>query len=120
MDDSKQFELQNKISSIVKERQTQISELKNFYDRKNKKLYKEMILVASNLSSLEELFNNKLEYRIRVENLFSLSLSLGKVLDLNNSIKTILISLKIFDEHEAYIKQNSLMNFSGGSTVVKS
>jgi hypothetical protein len=104
MDDSKQLDIHHKLSSIVKERQTQISELKKFYDRGNKKLYKEIVYVSGNLHQLEELFNNKMEYRIRIENLFSLAMTLGKIMDLNNSIKTILIALKVFEEHEGYLK----------------
>lgn len=103
---NKQLEIQGKISAIVKERQTQISDLKNFYNSKNKQLYKEVILISENLPLFEE-FLSKSEYRLRVENLFSLASSLGKVLDLNNSIKTILLGLKIFEEHEAYMKQNA-------------
>jgi hypothetical protein len=107
MDDNlnKQIEIQNKISAIVKERQIQITELKSYYNIKNKNLYKDVILLSDNLILFEDLFN-KSEYRSRVENLYSLAISLGKVLDLNNSIKSIIIGLKIFDEHESYLKQN--------------
>src|SRR5688572_7836328 len=112
MDESvnKQIENQNKISAMVKERQIQISELKLYFDYKNKKLYKDIICISANLQYFEELFNNKSEFRMRVENLLSLGLSMGKILDLNNPIKTIILGLKIFDEHETYLKSNSNMN----------
>jgi hypothetical protein len=105
MDDSSN--IQNKISSLVKERQTQLSELKCFYDNRNKRLYKEIVLLSGNLQYFEELFNNKAEFRLKIENLLSLSLSFGKILDLNHPVKTILLGLKIFEEHESYLKQNS-------------
>jgi hypothetical protein len=41
---------------------------------------------------------------LKCENIFSLALSIGRILDLNNSVKTILIALKIFDEHKYYLK----------------
>ena len=88
MDDSKQLDTSIKISSIVEKRQTQISELKKFYDKSNKKLYKEIVHVSGNLNQLEELFSNKMEFRFRIENFLSLTVSIGKILDLNNSIKT--------------------------------
>ena len=100
---NKQIEMQNKISNIVKNRQEQITELKRYFDVNNKKLYKEIILFGNNLSNFEELFN-KGEYRLKCENIFSLALSIGRILDLNNSVKTILIALKIFDEHKYYLK----------------
>ena len=105
MDDqlNKQIEMQNKISNIVKKRQEQITELKRYFDVNNTNLYKEIILFGNNLSNFEELFN-KGEYRLKCENIFSLALSIGRILDLNNSVKTILIALKIFDEHQYYLK----------------
>jgi hypothetical protein len=104
MDDSKQLDTSIKISSIVEKRQIQISELKKFYDKSNKKLYKEIVYVSGNLNQLEELFSNKMEFRFRIESFLSLTVSIGKILDLNNSIKTILIALKVFEEHETYVK----------------
>ena len=98
-----QIEMQKKISDIVKIRQEQITELKTFYDINNKKLYKEIILFGNNLLNFEE-FISKGEYRLKCENIFSLALSIGRILDLNNSVKTILIALKIFDEHKYYLK----------------
>lgn len=107
-----QVEVQNKLHSLVKERQLQLVELKNLFDYSNKKLYKDVILLADNLKSLEDVLG-KSQYRFRVENFYSLNLSLGKILDLNNSVKTILLSLKIFEEHENYLKLNA--NYSPGS-----
>jgi hypothetical protein len=106
-----QVEVQNKLHSLVKERQLQLTELKNLFDYSNKKLYKDVILLADNLKTLEDVLG-KSQYRFRVENFYSLSLSLGKILDLNNSIKTILLALKIFEEHENY--QKLYANYSPG------
>ena len=102
---NQQIEMQNKISNIVKIRQEQITELKYFYDYKNKKLYKEIILIGNNLNLFDKIFM-KGDYKLKCENLLSLSVSLGKILDLNNSVKTILIALKIFEEHINYIKNH--------------
>ena len=101
-----QIEMQNKISALVKQRQEQITELKMYYDPTNIKKYKEIALLGRNLSKFDEIFT-KGEYRMKCENLLSLALSLGKILDLNNSIKTILISIKIFDEHNHYLSQSA-------------
>jgi hypothetical protein len=59
---NKQIDVQNKFMSIVKERQSQICDLKKYFDRKNESLYKDMILLDLNL--FEEIFNRH-EYRIR-------------------------------------------------------
>jgi hypothetical protein len=83
---NKQIDVQNKYMSMVRERQSQICDLKKFFDYKNKALYKDMILL--NLNLFEEIFTRH-EYRSRIENIYSLTLSIGKVLDLNNSIKTV-------------------------------
>lgn len=99
-----QIEMQNKISALVKQRQEQITELKMYFDTKNSKKYKEIALLGKNLNKFEEVFK-KGEYRMRCENVLSLALSLGKILDLNNSIKTILIAIKIFEEHNKYLSQ---------------
>jgi hypothetical protein len=108
-------EINNKISSLVKERQSQISELKTYFNEKGRRLYKEIILVNDSLHCLEEVLTRPL-YRLKVENLHSLSISLGKVLDLNHSVKTLIVSLKVFEEHENYLKQNLL----GGTLKSKS
>ena len=80
-----QIEMQKKISDIVKIRQEQITELKTFYDINNKKLYKEIILFGNNLLNFEE-FISKGEYRLKCENIFSLALSIGRILDLSNTV----------------------------------
>ena len=65
MDDiNKQIEIQNRISNLVKERQSQICDLKKFYDKKNESLYKDIILL--NLNVFEEIFHNKTEYKLRL------------------------------------------------------
>jgi hypothetical protein len=88
---NKQIEIQNKLNNLVKERQTQLAELKLFFDKNNKKLYKDIVLL--NLYYFEEIFNSKNEYRFRVENIYSLALSLSKLLDLNNSAKSVSLLL---------------------------
>ena len=98
-----QIEAQEKISRIVKYRQEQISQLKLYFDSSNNKFYKDIVKFGSNLQKFENLFS-KYEYRLRSENILSLSLSLGKIMDLNNSMKIILIAIKIFEEHSNYIK----------------
>ena len=100
---SEQIEAQEKISRIVKLRQEQISELKLYYDSNNNKFYKDITRLGKNLQRFENLFT-KYEYRLKCENIISLSLSLGKIIDLNNSVKIILIALKIFEEHRNYLK----------------
>ena len=100
---SEQIEAQEKISRIVKLRQEQISELKLYYDSNNNKFYKDITRLGKNLQRFENLFT-KYEYRLKCENVISLSLSLGKLFDLNNSVKIILIALKVFEEHSNYLK----------------
>ena len=100
---SEQIEAQDKISKIVKFRQQQISELKLYFDWNNNKFYKDITKLGPNLQKFENLFT-KYEYRLRCENIISLAISLGKIIDLNNSVKTILLALKVFDEHNNYIK----------------
>lgn len=100
---SDQIEAQEKISRLVKYRQDQISQLKLYFDCNNNKFYKDITKLASNLQKFENLFT-KYDYRLRCENMISLSLSLGKIMDLNNSMKIILLALKIFEEHSNYLK----------------
>lgn len=114
MDDqlNKQIDMQNKITDLVKERQLQLTELKQFFDPKNSKLYKEIVNVSNCLPQFDELFN-KYEQRVKLENIMSISVSLSKSLDLNNSIKTILIGLKVFEEHEGFLKNLTNQNKKG-------
>ena len=98
-----QIEAQEKINKIVKLRQEQISELKLYFDWNNNKLYKDITRLGPNLQKFENLFT-KFEYRLKCENIISLALSLGKIIDLNNSVKTILLALKVFEEHYNYTK----------------
>ena len=100
---SLQIEAQEKISRIVKIRQEQISELKLYFDCNNNKFYKDITRLGPNLQKFENLFT-KYEYRLKCENIISLAISLGKIIDLNNSVKTILLALKIFEEHHNYLK----------------
>ena len=101
---SDQIDSQEKISKIVKIRQEQISELKLYFDYNNNKYYKDITRMGPNLHKFDNLFT-KYEYRLKCENILSLSLSLGKIIDLNNSVKTILLALKIFEEHHNYLKK---------------
>ncbi len=68
-----------------------------------KKNIKIQSLLEKNLLYFEHLYN-KNDYRLKCENILSLALCLGRVIDLNNSVKTILISLKIFEEHNTYLQ----------------
>ena len=111
---SEQIEAQEKISRLVKLRQEQISELKLYFDLSNHKFYKDITRFGPNLQKFENLFT-KYEYRLRCENILSLSLSLGKIIDLNNSVKVILIALKIFEEHLNYLRNNK--NKSGKTFI---
>lgn len=113
---SEQIEAQEKISRIVKIRQEQISELKLYYDSNNNKFYKDITRLGKNLQRFENLFT-KYEYRLKCENIISLSLSLGKIIDLNNSVKIILIALKVFEEHRNYLKNRK--NTDGKTFISK-
>lgn len=93
------LDIQNKIMNIVKDRQTQINELKVFFNRKTTKLYKDIVRIDQ--SQFEDLYSKRF-IRERVENLLSISASIGKILNLNNSIKTILVATKVFQEHESF------------------
>ena len=109
-----QIEAQEKISRIVKLRQEQISEIKLFFDKNTLKFYKDIAKIGPNLQKFENIFS-KYDYRLRCENLISLSLSLGKIMDLNNSVKVILIALKILQEHHNYIRNK---NKNDGKTFI--
>lgn len=97
-----EFDIQEKISKIVQKRHLQISEIKTYYDRNNKQPYKNIVQLGPNLNKLETIFS-KGGYKQKCENIISITLSLGKIMDLNNSIKTILLSIKIFKEHKNYL-----------------
>ena len=100
---SEQIKVQDKISRLVKLRQEQISELKLYFDSNNAKYYKDIVKLGPNLSKFE-LMLTKYQLRVKCENIISLGLSLGKTIDLNNAVKTILLSIKIFEEHINYTK----------------
>ena len=97
-----EFDIQEKISKIVQKRHLQLSELKTYYDRNNKQPYQNIIQLGQNLNKLENIYS-KVEYKLKCENIISITLSIGKIMDLNNSIKTILLSIKIFKEHKNYL-----------------
>ena len=100
---SEQIKVQDKISRLVKLRQEQISELKLYFDSNNAKYYKDIVKLGQNLSKFESMLT-KYQLRVKCENIISLGLSLGKTIDLNNAVKTILLSIKIFEEHINYTK----------------
>ena len=113
---SEQIKVQDKISKLVKIRQEQISELKLYFDANNTKYYKEIVKLGNNLSKFETMLT-KYQLRLRCENIISLALSLGKTIDLNNAVKTILISIKIFEEHINY--KNNLKKKEGKTFITK-
>ena len=100
-------ELQSKIMITVTKRHEQLNEIKKYYSINNTELYKNTINFGKKISLIEQLYT-KSDYRFKCENILSLALSLGRVIDLNNSIKTILISLKIFEEHQIFLKNLKL------------
>ena len=97
-----EFEVQDKISKIVKKRHLQLTEIKTYYDAKNKQPYKNIAQISPNLNILQNIYSKK-DIKQKNENIISITLSIGKIMDLNNSIKTILISIKIFKEHNIYL-----------------
>ena len=103
---SGQIETQAKITKIVQKRHDQISEIKLYYDYNNQQFYKGIARLGRNLEQFVKIFAMD-EYQLKCENIISLSLSIGKIMDLNNSIKTILLSIKIFEEYQNYINSNN-------------
>ena len=101
-----ELDAQEKISKIVQKRHTQISEIKMYYDKKNKQPYRNIVQLGMNLNKFEIIFTKE-DYKKKCEDIISLTLSIGKIMDLNNSIKTILISIKIFKEHNNYINKSN-------------
>ena len=109
MEKISEFDSQEKITKIVQKRHEQISEIKLYYDWNNQQFYKGVARLGQNLEKFEKIFNRN-EYHLKCENVISLTLSIGKIMDLNNSIKTILLSIKIFEEHKKYINKNNNNN----------
>ena len=101
-----ELDVQEKISKIVQKRHMQISEIKTYYDKKSTQPYKNIVQLGTNLSKFEIIFTKE-DYKKKCENIVSLTLSIGKIMDLNNSIKTILLSIKIFKEHNNYINHSN-------------
>lgn len=101
-----ELDIQEKNISILKKRQTQLCDLKTFYNRANTtKRYKDIVLL--DLDLIYKIFH-KGEIKFKVENILSLSSSIGKVLELNDSIKSILLSISILEEHKRYIDNITL------------
>ena len=113
---SGQIEAQEKITKIVQKRHEQISEIKLNYDYNNQQFYKGIARLGQNLEKFEKIFT-KDEYQLKCENIISLTLSIGKIMDLNNSIKTILLSIKIFEEHKNYINIKNTNNDNSKSFI---
>ena len=103
-----EFDVQEKISKIVQRRHIELSEIKKYFDINNLQPYKNIARIGQNLKLLEVIYSKEI-YKQKCENIISITLSIGKIMDLNNSIKTILLSLKIFKEHKNYL-QNLYMN----------
>ena len=103
-----EFDVQEKISKIVQRRHIELSEIKKYFDINIIQPYKNIARIGQNLKLLEVIYSKEI-YKQKCENIISITLSIGKIMDLNNSIKTILLSLKIFKEHKNYL-QNLYMN----------
>ena len=103
-----EFDVQDKISKLVQKRHLELSEIKKYFDINNIQRYKNIARIGQNLKLLEVIYSKEI-YKQKCENIISITLSIGKIMDLNNSIKTILLSLKIFKEHKNYL-QNLYMN----------
>ena len=97
-----EFDIQEKISKIVQKRHLQLSEIKTYFDPQNTQPYKNIVQLGQNLNKIETIYSKE-EYKRKCENIISITLSIGKIMDLNNSIKTILLSIKIFKEHKNYL-----------------
>ena len=108
-----EFDVQEKISKIVQRRHIELSEIKKYFDINNIQPYKNIARIGQNLKLLEVIYSKEI-YKQKCENIISITLSIGKIMDLNNSIKTILLSLKIFKEHKNYLQNlytNDKKNF---------
>ena len=108
-----EFDVQEKISKIVQKRHIELSEIKTFFDINNIKPYKNIARIGQNLKLFEVIFSKEV-YKQKCENIISITLSIGKIMDLNNSIKTLLLSIKIFKEHKNYLlnlNMNDKKNF---------
>ena len=103
---SGEMDSQEKITKIVQKRHEQISEIKIHFDYNNQQFYQGKAHLGKNLEKFEKIFTKE-EYQLKCENIISLSLSIGAIIDLNNSIKTILLSIKIFEEHKNYLSKNN-------------
>ena len=103
-----ELDIQEKHLNLMKERQIQLSELKSFFIKNNTKRYKEIILL--DLSLFEDIFS-KSELKQKIENLLSLSFSIGKCLEFNSSFKAILLSCKILEEHKTSIASTKTRNY---------
>ena len=108
-----EFDVQEKISKIVQKRHIELSEIKTYFDINNIKPYKNIARIGQNLKLFEVIFSKEV-YKQKCENIISITLSIGKIMDLNNSIKTLLLSIKIFKEHKNYLlnlNKNDKRNF---------
>ena len=108
-----EFDVQEKISKIVQKRHIELSEIKTYFDINNIKPYKNIARIGQNLKLFEVIFSKEV-YKQKCENIISITLSIGKIMDLNNSIKTLLLSIKIFKEHKNYLlnlNMNDKKNF---------
>lgn len=94
------YDIQEKLMNIMKERQIQLTELKTYFDKQNTKHYKDIIKL--NLNKFEDIIS-KSELNKKCESLLSIAISISKILELNHSVKSILLSLKIMEEHKKHV-----------------
>ena len=92
-------EIKSYYSSVCNERQTQLSELKQLFNNSSQKMYKDMILMTSEVLSIHL---DASEIKFRQEAFMSIGLSIGKVINQNNSLKSLLLTLKVLEEHDVY------------------
>ena len=92
-----ELDIQEKHLNIMKERQIQLSELKTYFNKKNQKRYKE--IVTLDMNTFNEIYS-KAEMKHKIESLLSLIVSIGKSLEMSCSVKAILLSTKILEEHK--------------------
>jgi len=82
-DANKQMEtVQIKLIALSHEKQSNLSVIKSYLDKNNKLFYKDIVLL--DMSLISEVFPSKTEYKLRLENILSLTSSINKILDLNN------------------------------------
>lgn len=95
-------DIEEKFVNLMKKRQIQLADLKEYYDKNSNKFYKEIIKITLDIDKVK----TRQEVKERCEDFLSLINSIGKVIDLNNSIVSLFMCVKIFEEHKAYTVKN--------------